>query len=109
VAARPDAVTAHAVGMRSATEADRTPSRAANLFAFVLVRRGVPDRNARLQESAGVRDAVRGVAGLIRTRPELKAFLAANALWELSLAALKTFVVLYVIKGARATAARSRR
>jgi MFS family permease len=72
---------------------------AMSVFVFVLVRRDVPDRNARLQGSAGVRDAVRDVAGLVRTHPELKAFLAANALWELSLAALKTFVVLYVTKG----------
>jgi MFS family permease len=38
----------------------------------------------------------------------MKVFLVANALWELSLAALKTFVVLYVIEGlgySRTTAA----
>jgi MFS family permease len=35
---------------------------------------------------------------LVRERAELRSFLAANALWELSLAALKTFVILYVTK-----------
>ena len=34
----------------------------------------------------------------IREQAELRAFLIANALWELSLAALKTFVILYVTK-----------
>ena len=69
------------------------------MFAFVLIRRGAPDRDADHERSAGVLDAAREVAGLIRAHAELKAFLAANALWELSLAALKTFVVLYVTNG----------
>jgi MFS family permease len=34
----------------------------------------------------------------VRGKRELQAFLAANALWELALSALKTFVVLYVTK-----------
>jgi MFS family permease len=41
---------------------------------------------------------VRKLLELLRRHPELRLFLAANALWELSLAALKTFVVLYVTK-----------
>ena len=39
------------------------------------------------------------VARLLRERPALRAYLVANALWELSLGALKTFVVLYVSVG----------
>jgi MFS family permease len=62
-------------------------------FAVVLVRRGLPDES---QAEGGARDAARAVWRLIRGSAALRAFLAANALWELSLGALKTFVVLYV-------------
>ena len=76
------------------------------IFATVLWRRGVPDQpNA---EQGGVRDAARDLWRLVRDKAELQAFLVANGLWELSLAALKTFVVLYVTAGlgySRATAA----
>lgn len=37
--------------------------------------------------------------GLLRRQPELRAFVAANALWELSFVGLKTFIVLYVVEG----------
>lgn len=40
----------------------------------------------------------RRILDIVRGHRELQAFLVANALWELSLAALKTFVVLYVTK-----------
>jgi MFS family permease len=40
----------------------------------------------------------RHIFDLVRGKRDLQAFLAANALWELALAALKTFVVLYVTK-----------
>ena len=36
---------------------------------------------------------------LLRERPDLRAFVAANALWEFSFMGLKTFIVLYVVKG----------
>ena len=39
------------------------------------------------------------LAAMLRERAELRLFLVANALWELTLAALKTFVVLYITKG----------
>lgn len=39
------------------------------------------------------------VVALLREHPALRAYLLANALWELSLGALKTFVVLYVTAG----------
>ncbi len=45
------------------------------------------------------RETVSRVVGLLRERPALRAFLFANALWELSLAALKTFVVLFLTVG----------
>lgn len=54
-------------------------------------------RERPVQEEA-VGEVVRRVADLVRGRSVLQAFLVANALWELALAALKTFVVLYVTK-----------
>jgi Na+/melibiose symporter-like transporter len=48
------------------------------------------------QEEEAVGEVVRRVADLVRGRRDLQAFLVANALWELALSALKTFVVLYV-------------
>jgi Na+/melibiose symporter-like transporter len=43
--------------------------------------------------------ALRRVRGLVREAPNVKWLLAGNALWEAALAALKTFVVLYVTVG----------
>jgi MFS family permease len=47
----------------------------------------------------GVRDAAGRLLGLLRKHPALRTYLAANALWELSLGGLKTFIVLYVTRG----------
>jgi MFS family permease len=52
-------------------------------------------RERPVQEEA-VGEVVRRVADLVHGRRALQAFLVANALWELALSALKTFVVLYV-------------
>lgn len=46
-----------------------------------------------------VRSLLAGVRRLLRADDRLRLYLAANCLWELSLAALKTFVVLYVTVG----------
>jgi MFS family permease len=67
------------------------------VFAVALATRGVPDQAD--NRDAGLREAARGVRDLVRREPALQAFLFANGLWELSLAALKTFVVLYVTRG----------
>jgi Na+/melibiose symporter-like transporter len=67
------------------------------VFAVALARRGVPSQ--RDAEQVGVREATRQVLDLVRGNGALQAFLLANGLWELSLAALETFVVLYVMKG----------
>jgi MFS family permease len=75
---------------------------AVGAFVVVLARRGVPDRDGADDEGVsheGVRDEARRVWRLVRRERALQGFLLANALWELSLAALKTFVVLYVTKG----------
>lgn len=66
-------------------------------FVVTVVRRGLPDRAP--ADGDGVRDAARGVLAMARERPELRAYLVANGLWELSLGALKTFVVLYLTIG----------
>lgn len=46
-----------------------------------------------------VREKVIDLWKLIRGDSQLRAYLVANALWELSLGALKTFVVLYITNG----------
>jgi MFS family permease len=66
-------------------------------FAYVLARRGVPRESQ--GGSGNLREEARHVVQLVRDHGALQAFLVANALWELSLAALKTFVVLYVTRG----------
>src|SRR5262249_38398171 len=63
------------------------------VFTVALVRRGVPHHQ---REGGSVRGELRHLRDLVRSERKLQAFLVANALWELSLAALKTFVVLYV-------------
>jgi MFS family permease len=40
-----------------------------------------------------------GLGSILRGHPELRAYLVANALWEASLGALKTFVFLYITVG----------
>jgi MFS family permease len=63
-------------------------------FGWVVARRGV--REPERREQTGARALVGKLLVLLREHGELRAFLAANALWELSLGALKTFVILYV-------------
>ena len=65
-------------------------------FCVADVRHRRRERAAVQEEAVG--EVVRRVADLVRGNRELQAFLVANALWELALAALKTFVVLYVTK-----------
>jgi MFS family permease len=71
-------------------------------FAFGMVRYG-PKPKQRAPEDGGARHAIREAAdevrALLREHRPLRLFLVANALWELSLGALKTFVVLYITRG----------
>jgi Na+/melibiose symporter-like transporter len=67
-------------------------------FGLALARRGVPDRDEG-GDAGGLREQFGAVLELVREHGALRAFLVANALWELSLGALKTFVVLYVSEG----------
>lgn len=65
-------------------------------FVVLVVRRGVPEQNG---SSASSGETLRLLGGLIRDDPALRAFFVANALWELSLGALKTFVILWLTLG----------
>jgi MFS family permease len=69
----------------------------ASLGAFCVAGVRYRRRERPAQEEA-IADAARQIVDLVRGRRELQAFLVANALWELALSALKTFVVLYVTK-----------
>ena len=67
------------------------------LYFLLLRRRGVPDQDR--QQSGTAREAIARIRTLLAEHPPLRAFLAANALWELALAAIKTFVVLWLAVG----------
>ncbi len=56
-------------------------------------------RNREQHEARTARQTVQRILELLRERPALRSFMVANALWELSLAALKTFVVLFLVTG----------
>jgi len=49
--------------------------------------------------SESLRDDVRRLYRLVRERGDLRAFMVANGLWELSLGATKTFIILYLTVG----------
>jgi MFS family permease len=71
---------------------------AAVVATVVLVREvREPDRPAAAPAAHAVPGP--GVFRLVRERAEVRAFVAANALWELSFMGLKTFIVLFVVKG----------
>lgn len=68
-------------------------------FLWVGVRRARRANVGRRSEAESVMEEAKGLRDVIRDVPALRSFLAANALWEASLSALKTFVFLYVIIG----------
>jgi len=47
----------------------------------------------------GLRGTQTTIRRLLREQPELRAFVVANALWELSLVGVKTFIVLFIVDG----------
>jgi MFS family permease len=67
-----------------------------SLFAFLVLRDGVPDQDS---SSKSTRESVAEVADLLRQRGPLRAFFFGNALLELALGALKTFVILWLVRG----------
>jgi maltose/moltooligosaccharide transporter len=69
------------------------------VLATVVLVREVRGRERRLAVVAAPAVPGPGVFRLIRERADVRAFVAANALWELSFMGLKTFIVLFVVKG----------
>lgn len=68
--------------------------------AFVhLVMRQELDEQPDRQDGGGVREAVAALRQLVAEHPALRAYFWANALWEMALAGLKAFIVLYLIQG----------
>jgi MFS family permease len=66
-------------------------------FGAVALKDGPPEQGRSDDEGLGGR--VRDLRALLAERAELRTFFAANALWELALGALKTFVVLFISVG----------
>jgi MFS family permease len=66
-------------------------------FTYLLLRHGIPEQSRSAAEDS--RQIGRRLRSLIREHPALRAYLVANALWEMTLAALKAFVVLYMTSG----------
>ena len=71
---------------------------AVGAFAVLITRSGRV-RRRRHGRTRNVRAAAARIATLLRRHGALRWYLGANALWELSLAALKTFIVLYITRG----------
>jgi Na+/melibiose symporter-like transporter len=71
---------------------------ATGAFVWTLLRRGRPAPQEP-GDAMRARDAFRAVRRLLATVPGLRAFFAANALWEAALGAIRTFVVLWVTSG----------
>lgn len=74
------------------------------LVSIAIFTRSMASRDRVVNDDQGgqtrtARQTVARIVELLRGSAELRAFLVANALWELSLAALKTFVVLYLTVG----------
>lgn len=69
----------------------------------LLPRLAKVSRERRIPSIDGLREALhdirRDVALLLAKHPELRRYVVANCLWELSLGALKTFIILYVTAG----------
>jgi MFS family permease len=65
--------------------------------ALLLHRRGVPKQRTHAPES--IPKAITQIYQLLKRSPALRSFLMANALWEMALAAIKTFVVLWLTAG----------
>src|SRR3954468_13922519 len=70
------------------------------LFLCVAVPRARDaGRQSRTSEADTVMEEAADLGSILQGHPELRAYLVANALWEASLGALKTFVFLYITIG----------
>ena len=66
-------------------------------FVLLILRRGVPRQDQRRPE--GPMQVARRLPRLVKQHQALRAYFFANALWEMTLAALKAFVLLYMTVG----------
>ena len=71
---------------------------AVGAFVHLVLRQGL-DEQPDHQAGHGVREAVAELRALVADHPALRLYFVSNALWELALAALKSFIVLYLIQG----------
>jgi MFS family permease len=65
-------------------------------FVALVVRDDIPDQEP---AAKGARESAAEMVELLREDPPLRAFFVANALLELALGALKTFVILWLVRG----------
>jgi MFS family permease len=65
-------------------------------FVWLMGRTPRPEQR---HSSMRVGETIREMTGVLLHDPPLRAFFCANALWELSLGALKTFVILWMTRG----------
>ena len=70
---------------------------AVGAFVVLILRRGLPDQAQ--DDAEGPVGVARRLPGLMKEHPALRAYFVANALWEMALAGLKAFVVLYLTIG----------
>jgi MFS family permease len=66
-------------------------------FTILTLRRGVPHQERK--NAQGPRQVARRLPRLLADNRALRAYFFANALWEMTLAALKAFIVLYLVVG----------
>jgi MFS family permease len=67
--------------------------------AFAWLRLREIEGGRKRRDLDGVRATFAKVVRLVRSHPALRTYVVANAMWEMALAALKTFIVLYVTVG----------
>jgi MFS family permease len=72
---------------------------AMGVFFAVAIPRAKAANHSRRSDRESVAEEAAGLGAIVRASPELRAFLVANALWEASLGALKTFVFLFITIG----------
>jgi MFS family permease len=68
-------------------------------FLWVALPRARARRSSRTSDAESVLEEAFSLGSVVRGHPEMRAYLAANALWEASLGALKTFVFLFITVG----------
>ena len=71
---------------------------AVTAFVVLLIRRGVPEQLGQ-DEREGPAEMAKRLRRLVSEHPALRAYLIANALWEMALSALKAFIILYLVVG----------